>query len=132
MLTIFVQIIISLISGILGVILTIFFQRRFMLYDLKREVLFQFVESRYDLLGENFTKALNKVNAVYVKDKSVIEAVDEFHSLILSQTGSQDKTNQKLYQIYLTMCKSIKIKPMGETNFLTPFNTKNDTTTCHK
>ncbi len=120
------QIIISVVSGSLGVILTIFFQRRFMLYDLKRDVLIQFVESRYDIQGELFTKAINKINAVYVQDKKVIEAVDEFHRLILSETSSVDKANQKLYQIYLMMCNSIKIKPMGETKFLMPFNIKKD------
>lgn len=91
------QIIISVVSGSLGVILTIFFQRRFMLYDLKRDVLIQFVESRYDIQGELFTKAINKINAVYVQDKKGIETVDEFHRLILSETSSVDKANQKLY-----------------------------------
>ena len=123
---IFIQIIISVVSGSLGAILTIFFQRRFMLYDLKRDVLIQFVESRYDIHGDLFTKAINKINAVYVQDKKVIEVVDEFHRLILNKTSSVDITNQKLYQIYLMMCNSIKIKPMEETKFLMPFNVKKD------
>lgn len=122
----FIQIIISAISGSLGVILTIFFQRRFMLYDLKRDALIQFVESRYDIEGELFTKAINKIYAVYVQEKKVIEAVDEFHRLILSKTSSRDIANQKLYQIYLMMCNSIKIKSMEETKFLMPFNVKKD------
>lgn len=121
----FPQIIISAVSGIIGATLTVFFQRRFMLYDLKRDVLIQFVENRYDLEGELFTKAINKIHAVYVKEKEVIEAVDEFHRLILSRTSSTDTKNNKLYQIYVMMCNSIKIKPMEETKFLMPFNIKN-------
>lgn len=97
-----------------------------MLYDLKRDALIQFVENRYNIKGELFTKSINRIHAVYSREQKVIEAVDEFHTLILSQTSSTDKANQKLYQIYLAMCNSIKIKPMSETMFLMPFNIKED------
>lgn len=119
------QIILSVISGVIGVVLTIIFQRKFMLYDLKREVLIQFVENRFNIRGDEFTKALNKIHAVYTNNLDVIKAVDDFHRLILGKSISTDSANQKLYQIYLMMCNSIKIKPMSETQFLMPFNVKN-------
>ncbi len=120
------QIILSIISGIFGAILTILCQRKFIAYDLKRDVLIQFVENRYDINGEQFTKAINKIRDIYAKEEEVVAAVDEFHRLILSKSSSRDKANQKLYQIYLKMCSSIKIKPMEETKFLMPFNVKDD------
>ena len=112
-------------SGIAGVILTIIVQRKLIKYDLKYAVLINFVENRYDIRGENFTKAINRIYLDYAKDIDVINAVQEFHRAISNKSVSSDLANSKLYEIYSKMCKNLKIEPMGETLFLMPFNIKN-------
>lgn len=113
-----------LFSGILGVLITIFLQRRFKWYDAKYEVLLSFVENRYDIKGVEFTKAINKIYLVYFKDKNVINAVQDFQRIILDRQNSNGEAKQKLYNIYSLMCKSVRIEPMSDTLFLMPFNIK--------
>ena len=105
-------------SGIAGVILTIIVQRKLTKYDLKYTVLINFVENRYDIRGENFTKAINRIYLDYAKDIEVINAVQEFHRVISNKPVSMDLANAKLYEIYSKMCENLRIAPMSDTLFL--------------
>lgn len=111
-------------SGIAGVLLTIIVQRKLTKYDLKYETLANFVENRYDIQSDSFTRVINRIYLDYAKDTKVINAVQEFHQLISSKSNLSTLSNAKLYKIYLMMCKSLKIFPMSETLFLMPFNIK--------
>jgi uncharacterized transporter YbjL len=111
-------------SGIFGVILTIVVQRKMRKTDLKHEVLTRFVENRYDLKGDDFTKALNTIYHLFSKDKKVIRELKTFHKVICERSTKGEETNNKLRNVYMAMCHSLKVIPMDEELFFKPFNIK--------
>lgn len=111
-------------SGIFGVILTIIVQRKLRLYDLRYDVLIDFVENRYDLKGIEFTKAINKIYLIYGKKKRVIIVLRDFHKAIIDRSTIGEETNKKLRNVYIEMCKAVHIDPMDEELFYKPFNIK--------
>ena len=56
-----ITIISSLISGMIGVVISIFYHKRAEKRQTKINTLKQFVGYRYDLKGEHFTTALNEI-----------------------------------------------------------------------
>ncbi len=111
-------------SGIAGVILTLIVQRKTRKTDLKHEVLTKFVENRYDILGEEFTKALNTIYHLFSKDKDVIKELKAFYEVASRPIPFKQSANNKLKNLYVAMCKSLNISPMEDELFLTPFNIK--------
>lgn len=114
-----------LFSGIMGVILTIFVQRKFSQYDIKYKLLIDFVENRFDLRGTDFTKAINKIYIVFHKNDKVVSALNDFHRVIVEKSTFGVETNRKLRNIYVAMCDDLKIDPMKEEMFYNVFNIKN-------
>ncbi len=112
-------------SGILGVIITIYTQRKFSIYDEKYKLLIDFVENRFDLTGVDFTKAINKIYIVFYKSEKVISSLNDFHRVIIEKSTIGQETNRKLRNIYVAMCEDLKIDPMKEEMFFNVFNIKN-------
>lgn len=120
---IWLNIILLISSGIAGVIITLITQHfRYKRQD-KYELLTSFVENRFDLRGEEFSRAINKIYIVFREDLEVVYAVVEFNNALIRKE-SGDIANRKLYTLYKLMCQNLKINPIGEFLFFNVFNNK--------
>jgi len=119
-----ITIISSLISGIIGVVISIIYHKRAEKRQAKINTLKQFVGYRYDLKGEHFTKALNEIFVVFQDSQLVLDRLSEFHEIIVS--GQKIIANDKLVVLFKEMCKDLDIDPskFSESLFLKAFNVK--------
>lgn len=119
-----ITIISSLISGVIGVVISIFYHKKVEKRQAKINTLKQFVGYRYDLKGEHFTKALNEIFVVFQDSKPVLDKLNEFHEIIVS--GRKEVANDKLVLLFKEMCKNLDIDPnkYSESLFLKAFNVK--------
>jgi NADH:ubiquinone oxidoreductase subunit 5 (subunit L)/multisubunit Na+/H+ antiporter MnhA subunit len=114
----------SLISGIVGVIISIIYYRKNEKRRAKIETLKNFVGYRYHLKGDNFTKTLNEIFIVFQDSKDVLEKLNQFHEVIVSR--QTDLANDKLISLFKAMCRDLKINPnkYSESFFIKAFNVK--------
>lgn len=117
----------AIISGILGVLISIIYHRRREKYQMKINTLKDFAGYRYDIKGENFTKALNEIFIIFNDSTEVKQALKKFHEHISSPVRGGDLANQYLTELFKSMCHNLNIKTSDFTDifFLRPFNTKN-------
>lgn len=113
----------SLISGIAGVAISIIYHKKAEKRQEKINTLKQFVGYRYNLKGEQFTKALNEIFVVFQDSQAVLDKLNAFHEVIVS--GQVNIANDKLIALFKEMCKDISIDPgkFSESLFLKAFNT---------
>ncbi len=121
---ILITIISSLISGILGIIISIVYHRKAEKVRAKIETLKSFCGYRYDLKGDDFTKTLNEIFIVFQDSKDVLEKLNQFHEVIISR--QTELANDKLMSLFKAMCRNLKIDPdkYSESLFLKAFNIK--------
>lgn len=121
---ILITIISSLISGILGVIISIIYHRKTEKVGAKIETLKGFCGYRYNLKGDDFTKTLNEIFIVFQDSKDVLEKLNQFHEIIVSR--QTELANDKLISLFKAMCRDLKINPdkYSESFFLKAFNVK--------
>lgn len=114
----------SLISGITGIVISILYHKRAEKRQSKINTLKQFVGYRYDLKGKNFTKAINEIFVVFQDSKQVLNKLQEFHEIIIS--NQKTIANDKLVALFKEMCKDLNIdsSKFSESFFLKPFNIK--------
>jgi hypothetical protein len=114
----------SLISGIVGVIISIIYYRKNEKRRTKIETLKNFVGYRYHLKGDNFIKTLNEIFIVFQDSKDVLEKLNQFHEVIVSR--QTDLANDKLISLFKAMCRDLKINPnkYSESFFIKAFNVK--------
>lgn len=121
---ILITLISSLLSGILGVVISIIYHRRTEKIRAKIETLKNFCGYRYNLRGDNFTKTLNEIFIVFQDSNNVLEKLNQFHEVIVSK--QTDLANDKLVSLFKAMCKNLKIDPnkYSESFFIKAFNVK--------
>lgn len=120
-------IITSLLSGLLGAIVTNIIYIKNERRKLKLSILRQLIGNRYDIRSEVFTVALNSIFIVFYDSKDVILAYKAFHEDTIKAQRTPDVSNQKLLDLFKAMCKEMKIdpKPLTDNYFLQAFNIKN-------
>lgn len=96
-------------------------KRRFKVDTLKR-----FAANRYDLRGDDFTRALNEIYVVFNKSAEVMHALQRFHDIIRVQPTNAEIVDDQLVKLFKAMCDDTRIsyKPFNDSFFLTPFNTR--------
>jgi len=121
-----VIIISSLISGIVGVIISTIYYRKHERYQMKLKTLKDFAAYRWDLKGPNFTRALNEIFIVFQDSEKVKSALMQFHRTITSK--NIELANDDLIRLFKSMCEDLKINPdkFSESFFLKPFNVRNE------
>ena len=114
----------SLISGIIGVLISIFYHKRSDQKRTKMNVLRNFVGYRHDLKGDRFTKALNEIFVVFCKSPDIQDKVKNLHDVLNS--GQHALANDRLYELFKAMCKDLKIDTSAfeESSFIKAFNIK--------
>ncbi len=119
----FVVIIISsLISGIVGVLISICYYRRYEKRKVRIDTVKRFFSNRYDLKGDEFSRALNEIYIVFNGSSEVMSALADFHGKVVSRQNSEDA----LLKLHKALCISVGISfdKFNDSFFLTPFNTK--------
>jgi len=116
----------SLLSGLIGVIVSNKYYHKNEIRRAKLQVLQQLLGNRHDLKGQSFTEALNKILVVFYDSKEVLFALKEFHETIISSQKTKDITDQKFLDLLKTMCiyLEINIEPLTDNYFLQAFNVK--------
>jgi hypothetical protein len=116
----------SLISGLLGVIISNIYHKRNEVRRAKLQTLKSLLGNRYDITGDAFTEVLNELFVVFYDSKEVIKALKDFHEVSLNEIRSNDVANIKLLELFKAMCSNLKINqdPLTDNFFLLPFNTR--------
>ncbi|MDY6918418.1 MAG: DUF6680 family protein [Chloroflexota bacterium] len=116
----------SLVSGFLGVAISIVYYRRHEKRQMKLKTLKDFAANRYDVQGEQFTRALNEVFIAFSESPKVKLALKRFHENVRSPMRSEDLDQQYLVELFKSMCDDLGINTGEFTDsfFLTPFNLK--------
>jgi|GEM_PF-1238643 len=114
-------------SGMVGVIITIWYTQWSAKQQTKLRVLQQLLGNRHDITGQAFTEALNQVFVVFDNSKDVTSAIKQFHSIVTNPDRTTDKVNHALLALIKSVCKDVKIdvSKVDDQFFLRPFNTKN-------
>lgn len=122
-LNIWVTILSSLLSGILGVAISTFYYRRHEAKKVKIDTLKRLLANRYDLLGDEFSRALNEIFVIFKNSKPVMKALAEMHEkTITPNTNNEDA----LLRLIKAMCDDVSIsyEEVNDSFFLRPFNTR--------
>lgn len=116
----------SLISGILGVAISTWYYRQYENKKYKVESLKKFMGNRYDLTGDEFSRALNEIFVVYKDSPKVMEALSRYHDSIISPKDSEGD----LIFLFKAMCTDVGIKyeKFNDSFFLRPFNARASST----
>ena len=119
-------IIASLLSGLISVIVSIIYYRKHERYHMKLKTLLDFAKYRYDVMGPDFTKALNEIFVTFNNSKKVIEALEKFHENSMKGYRDNNLSNKLLVNLFKEMCDELNIdsKKLGDLFFLNPFNLK--------
>ena len=114
----------SLLSGLLGVIVSTIYYRRYEKRKTKIDTLTRFVGNRYDLKGAEFSRALNEVFVVFQDSRDVMSALSRFHEKAVGRQNSEDD----LVRLFKAMCDAVRVKydQFNDSFFLRPFNTKEE------
>lgn len=116
----------GLTSGLLGVGISTYHQHRSETRRIKFQVLQQLLGNRNDLRGVKFTEAINQIPVTFSGCHDVLSALKAFHEVVISPARNGDITNQKLLDLFKSMCKHLKIdtEPLTDNYFLQAFNIK--------
>ena len=117
----------SIISGLLGVVVTIVYSRFNERRQQKLVVLEKFCANRNHLRGDKFTEAINGIFIAFKNSREVREKLLAFHKTITKNITDDTKTaNNDLIELFKAMCRDLGINPheYSEYFFLTPFNVK--------
>ncbi len=112
----------SLFSGIIGVLVSIYYYRRYENRKTKFETFKRFMSNRYDLKGDAFSQALNEIFVVFKDSKTVMKALSEHHKVVTARKPSEDE----LVKLFKAMCNDLglNITDFNDSFFLMPYNTR--------
>lgn len=118
-----VTLVASLLSGILGVGVSTWYYRRHERYRSKMDTLTRLFGYRFDIVGPDFSRALNEVFVVFHDSPLVLAALQDFHLVTVSRQG--ELANDKLVSLFTAMCQDVRTDPhtVNDSFYLQPFNT---------
>jgi len=112
----------SLLSGIIAVIISIAYYRRHEKRQTKIDTFKRFFSNRYDLKGDEFSRAINEIFVIFHDCEEVVSALQAFHQKVTNKQNSEDE----LLKLHKAMCKGVNISfdKFNDSFFLRPFNTR--------
>jgi len=123
-----IVIISSLLSGILGVVISTFYHKKAERRREKVELVKQLFGNRYDLNGEKFSEALNSIVIVFYDSSTVIKKLKTFHDLVSDNTSNKNtgKVEDALIDLFKALVKDVKLgtEELNDNFMLRAFNTK--------
>lgn len=118
-------VLISLVSGLAGALLTVVVLARREHRRSRVETLKRFAANRYDVTGDDFTRVINETFVAFNDSPPVMAALAEFHRAAVGNAGEQT-IQDRLVALFKTMCASsgVRLHAFNDSFFLTPFNTR--------
>lgn len=115
--------ILALLSGLLGVLISSWFQKHNELRKAKFRILQQLMGSRYDVNGKEFLGALNQVAIVFCDSKEVLTALNSVAEEVRGANRNADIGHEKILVLFKAILKNLNIKtePLTDTFFLSAF-----------
>jgi len=115
----------SLLSGLIGVFISIIFYTRLERKRIKVDTAKRLIGNRYFLKGDAFTIALNECLVVFSDNKDIIKTINELYKT--ASTKGLLSNEDTLLNLFKLVSKDAGIYPkeINDTAFLTAFNTKN-------
>ncbi len=119
---IIVTVVSSLLSGIVGVIISAAYYRHHEKRRTKIDTFKRFFSNRYDLKGDEFSRAINEIFVVFHESEEVISTLRAYHQRVTDRQASEDE----LLKLHKAMCKDVNINfdKFNDSFFLRPFNTR--------
>lgn len=114
----------ALVSGLLGIGISIWYYKRNEIRRTKFQVLKQLLGNRNDTRGQPFAEALNQVSVVFYDSRDVLIALEALHEVAVSKQRTEALMDQKLLDLFMAMCRNLKIniEPLTDDFFLHAFN----------
>ncbi len=125
---ILLTVITSLLSGIIGVVISTIYYRKYERHKMKMDTARRLLGTRYNILGEEFTQALNEAFVIFHDSPKVMKALSEFHQVATSKQSGV--ANDKLVTLFKSVCDDVRInhQSFNDSYFLQPFNPDPKTT----
>lgn len=120
--TLVVTIVAALISGLLGSVMTQCAVDRREITRSRVDTLKRVAANRFDLKGDEFSRALNEVIIVFNDVPDVLQRLADFQKVLASHQ-SPEQANQSLTSLFVAMCRSAAVN-CDTSLFLTAFNSK--------
>lgn len=120
--SIIVTVVASLLSGIVAVIISAAYYRYHEKQRTKIDTFKRFFSNRYDLKGDEFSRAINEIFVVFHESEEVISTLRAYHQRVTDKQASEDE----LLKLHKAMCKDVNINfdKFNDSFFLRPFNTR--------
>lgn len=114
----------ALVSGLLGIGISIWYHQRNEIKRAKLQVLQQLLGNRNDIKGQPFTEAINQIIVVFHDSRDVLVALKSFFEVVVSDQKTETLTDQRLLGLFKAICKNlgISIEPLNDDFFLHAFN----------
>lgn len=123
--TVLTAILIALVTGLLGALIStaIYIRRDRRMF--KVQTLKKFAANRYYISGDKFSEAVNEIFVVFNDSEEVLGALESFHELVVNGIGGQERKDA-LVKLFKAMCNDTKIKykDLNNSLFLIPFNAR--------
>jgi hypothetical protein len=116
----------SLLSGIIGVVISTIYYRRYERRKEKVELIKQLFGNRYNLNGDKFSEALNNIMIIFNDSSDVLEKLKSFHNIVSSNNKTNETVNSALIDLFKALLKNVRIdfKGLNDTFILKAFNIK--------
>lgn len=119
----------SLLSGLIGVVVSACFFVRLERRKLKVDTARRLLGSRFNIEGTEFQQAMNEVMVVFADEKRVTEAMDAFWNVIEKEHGPErtQKANAGLLAVLKAVCRGIGLHPknLSDAHYLRFFSVPN-------
>jgi len=121
---IIVTVVSPLLSGLVGMIISTVYYRRYEKRRTKIDTFKRFFANRYDLRGDEFSRAINEIFVIFHDSEEVLSSLRAYHQRV---TNRQDSEGE-LLRLHKAMCNDVKIRfdKFNDSFFLRPFNTRRD------
>jgi len=121
---IIVTVVSPLLSGLVGMIILTVYYRRYEKRRTKIDTFKRFFANRYDLRGDEFSRAINEIFVIFHDSEEVLSSLRAYHQRV---TNRQDSEGE-LLRLHKAMCNDVKIRfdKFNDSFFLRPFNTRRD------
>lgn len=113
----------SLVSRLAGVAVSTFYYRRHEQRKSKLDTLKRFMANRYDLTGDEFSRALNEIFIAYHGSAKVRSALNRHHKAVTTPGADSE---DELVALIRSMCHDVNVsyREMNDFFFLRHFNTR--------
>ena len=113
----------SLLSGLIGIIITNRLHFKHEKSKFKRDICLQLIANRHDLRGDLFTQALNSIIFAFNDDKNTIDKFIIFNDGVMSR-DNLGESNRKLLELIKAMLKhlNMEVQDIDEKYYLISFN----------